>query len=229
MPRHIGIAACSSEGAALCYRSICLDGADHLGTHGHPEITLHAPPLSAYVAALKADDMHTVADLMLTSAHRLAAAGADFVICPDNTIHQALPLIRDQSPLPWLHIAEVVADAARTRGHRRIAVLGTRWLTESTVYPDALAPHGIAMTNGTPDERATVDRIIMDELVQGIHNPDSIALLHSILARHKADGCDAAALVCTELPLVITPAYAPLPVLDSTRLLARAALQHALA
>lgn len=142
MPRHIGIAACSAEGAALCYRTICMEGAAHLGAHGHPEITMHTPSLAAYVACLERGDLQGVANLMLRSANKLAAAGADFVICPDNTIHAALGLVLPTSPLPWLHIAEVVADAAVARGFRRLGITGTRWLVDSEVYPAALAARG---------------------------------------------------------------------------------------
>ena len=228
MPPHIGIAACSAEGAALCYRTICQLGADRMGPHAHPQISMHTPSLADYVTALEAGDLDAVAALMLQSAGRLAAAGADFVICPDNTIHQALDRVRPASPLPWLSIAEVVARAATAAGHRRIAILGTRWLAESRVYPDAFDAAGLMWTNGTPADRALIDRIIMDELVPGRQKPASTAALHAILDRHRADGCDAAALVCTELPLVVTAESAPLPVLDSTRLLADAALRHAL-
>jgi aspartate racemase len=227
MSRHIGIVGCSAEGAALCYRTICVEGAQWLGSHAHPEVSLHTHSLAAYVQCLDAGDMQGVADLMLSSAARLAAAGADFVICPDNTIHQALALVTPRSPLPWLHIAEVAADEAVARGFRCIGVLGTGWLVDSEVYPDALSARGLAAMRPTPGERDEIHRIIMDELVRGVFRPDSVAGLQGVIARMKADGCDAVVLGCTELPLVLSDANAALPTLDSTRLLARAALRHA--
>ena len=164
-PRHIGIAACSAEGAALCYRTICVEGAAIFGPHAHPEVTVHTPSLAAYMACIYRGDWASVGELMLDSAHKLKAVGADFLICPDNTIHQALPLVVARSPLPWLHIAEEVASEAATRGFNRLAITGTRWLVDSMVYPDALRAQGLAYKRPTPKERDEINRIIMDELV----------------------------------------------------------------
>jgi aspartate racemase len=153
MTRHIGIAACSAEGAALCYRTICAEGEALLGSHAHPEISMHTPSLSLYVECLKRGDRQGVADLVLTSAHKLAGAGADFLICPDNTIHDAIGLVLPHSPLPWLHIAEVVAEEASRRGFQRIGILGTRWLVDSDVYPQTLAARGLGFMRPSGDER----------------------------------------------------------------------------
>ena len=138
MPQHIGIVACSAEGAALCYRTICVEGAQFLGPHAHPEVSMHTPSLADYVVCLERDDWPGVGELMLASARKLAAIGADFLICPDNTIHQALPLFRSRSPLPWLHIADAVAEQAEAKGLRRLGLLGTRWLVDGDVYPAKL-------------------------------------------------------------------------------------------
>jgi aspartate racemase len=227
MPRHIGIVGCSAEGAALCYRTLCTEGAPYFGRHAHPEVSLHTPSLAAYVACLERGDWHGVAELMLASARKLAAIGADFLICPDNTVHQALPLVAPRSPLPWLHIAEVVADAAAERRFARLGLLGTRWLVDGAVYPDALAARGIAYLRPRPDERDEVNRVIMDELIHGVFRSEATAALQRIVARMQADGCDAIVLGCTELPLILDDARSPLPTLDSTRLLARAALREA--
>ena len=163
--QHIGIVACSAEGAALCYRTICVEGAALLGPHAHPEVSLHSLSLADYVDCLNRGDLRGVADLMLASAHKLAAAGADFLICPDNTIHQAFHLVEPRSPLPWLHIAEVVAQAAVQAGHRRLGITGTRWLVDSQVYPEKLAAVGVQAVRPSVAERGEIGRIIMDELV----------------------------------------------------------------
>ena len=228
---HIGIVACSAEGAALCYRTICAEGPALLGSaHAHPEVTLHTPPLEAYVRALDAGDRDAVAALMLASAEVLARAGADFLICPDNTLHAALPRVLPRSPRPWLHIAEVVADAAVARGLRRVGLLGTRWLVESDVYPEALGARGVACVRPAAAERDAVSRVIMDELVPARPTAAGTAAILHVVARFKAEeGCDGVVLGCTELPLVIDDGVSPLPTLDSTRLLARAALRRALA
>jgi aspartate racemase len=227
-PLHVGIVGCSAEGAALCYRTLCAEGAALLGPHAHPEVSLHTPSLARYAACLERGDLAGVADLMLDSATRLARCGAQFLICPDNTIHQALPLLRERSPLPWLHIAEVVAAEAVARGHRRLGLLGTRWLVESDVYPVALAARGLACVKPDAPAREQVHRIIMDELVpHGSAAPASTAALLAAVQALQSQGCDAVVLGCTELPLALGDANSALPTLDSTRLLARAALRHA--
>lgn len=225
--RHIGIVACSAEGAALCYRTIVREGAERLGPHGHPEVTLSSLPLSRYVERLERNDWPAVAELMLESARKLAAAGADFLICPDNTLHAALPLAAPRSPLPWLHIAEAVADEARERQYRRLGILGTRWLVESDVYPSALAKRDVAFLLPERAERDELNRIIMDELVCGVFKPEALAFHQRVIQRMKGAGADAVVLGCTEIPLLLNDGNSALPTLDSTRLLARAALRRA--
>ena len=227
MPQHIGIVACSAEGAALCYRTICVEGSGLLGPHAHPEVSMHTPSLAEYVRCLDREDWQGVGELMLASAHKLARIGADFLICPDNTIHQALPLIASRSPLPWLHIADAVANHAADRGFRRLGLLGTRWLITSAVYPETLAARGLEYVRPDSDERSELNRVIMDELVCGVFKPEAIAFHQRVMARMKDAGCDAVVLGCTEIPLIMNDANSPLPTLDSTRLLARAALHRA--
>jgi len=227
MPRHIGIVACSAEGAALCYRTICTEGAGLLGPHAHPEVSMHTPSLADYMACIDRGDWPAVGDLMLASARKLASIGADFLICPDNTIHQALPHIVARSPLPWLHIAETAAQDAVERGFRKVGITGTRWLVDSAVYPDAFASRGLEYLRPDADERDECNRIIMDELVYGHFKPESVAWFQKVIARMKDEGCDSVVLGCTEIPLILSDANSPLPTLDSTRLLARAALRRA--
>ena len=191
---------------------------------------MHTPSLADYVHCLNAGDLQGVGDLMLSSAHKLAAAGADFLVCPDNTIHQAFDYVAACSPLPRLHIAEVVAAQAAAGGYRRMGLTGTRWLVDSAVYPDKLAALGLAFARPTEQERRETNRIIMDELVCGAIRPEAVAYFQQVIARLKdEEGCDAVILGCTEIPLIISDANSALPTLDSTRLLARAALQRAVA
>lgn len=228
MPKHIGIVGCSAEGAALCYKTICTEGAELMGPHGHPEISMHTPSLADYTARIYENDWDGVGDLMLTSAHKLKSAGADFLICPDNTIHQAFDYVEARSPLPWLHIAEVVAHEAKRRGFRRIGLTGTKWLTESDVYPSKLKALGLEFVRPHEAERAEIGRIIMDELVYGTFKEEGVRYFQQLIERLRAEeNCDAVVLGCTEIPLIISDENASLPTLDSTRLLARAALRHA--
>jgi aspartate racemase len=227
MPQHIGIVACSAEGAALCYRTICVEGAALLGPHGHPEVSMHTHPLAAYMERIDRDDWPGVAELMLSSAGKLARMGADFLICPDNTVHRALPSVEGRSPLPWLHIADVVAAQAAERRFRRVALTGTRWLVHSEVYPEKLAARGIEWMRPDRAEVDEINRIIMEELVYGTFKPPSVAYFQRVITRMQGEGCDAVVLGCTEIPLILSDANSPLPTLDSTRLLARAALRRA--
>lgn len=227
MPHHIGIVGCSAEGAALCYRTICVEGAELLGAHAHPEVSMHTPSLAEYMKCIYRGDWQGVGELMLSSANKLAKIGADFLICPDNTIHQALAHVEPRSPLRWLHIAEVVAAEAVERGFRRLGLTGTRWLVESEIYPEKLTARGLMYVRPNNDEREEINRIIMDELVYGVQKPEAVACFQRAIGRMKAEGCDAVVLGCTEIPLIMNDTNSPLPTLDSTRLLARAALRRA--
>ena len=225
--QHIGIVACSAEGAALCYRTICSEGTQYLGAYAHPEISLHTHSLADYVKCFDNNDWQGVGELMLSSAEKLAKIGADFLICPDNTIHQALPLIESRLPRRWLHIAEVVAEEAVRHGFRNLGLTGTRWLVESPVYPEKLSANGLACTHPNADERDEIHRITQEELVYGKFKPESIAYFQQVIERMKNNGCDAVILGCTEIPLIMNDSNSPLPTLDSTRLLAQAALRLA--
>ena len=227
MPQHIGIVACSAEGAALCYRTICMEGPQLLGPHAHPEVSMHTPSLAEYTKCIYRGDWPGVGELMLVSAQKLATIGADFLVCPDNTIHRAFAYVQPRSPLPWLHIAEVVAEEADRRGYRRLALTGTRWLVDSEVYPQPLTARGLAYVRPDPAERDEINRIIMDELTCGVFKPEAIAYFQRVIGRMKNEGCDAVVLGCTEIPLIMSDSNSPLPTLDSTRLLARAALHRA--
>jgi aspartate racemase len=227
MPLHIGIVACSAEGAALCYRTICEEGQAQLGPHRHPEVSMHTYSLGEYMDFIYRDDWRGVADLMLSSAEKLERSGAEFLICPDNTVHRSFARVAERSPLPWLHIVEVVAAEARRQGFRDLAITGTSYTMEGPVYPEVLSRSGIGFRIPLPGERAEINRIIFEELVNGVIRPESKAALRAVIGRMQSEGSDAVVLGCTELPLLVTPADSPLPVLDSTRLLAREALRRA--
>jgi aspartate racemase len=227
MTQHIGIVACSAEGAALCYRTVALEGARLMGTHNHPEVSLHTHALARYMSCIYASDWPGVADLMLSSAEKLAQAGADFLICPDNTIHQAFDLVEHRSPRPWLHIAQEVANEACRNQFKRLGVLGTRYLMEGPVYPGRLKAAGLEHRIPGPQTRERINQIIMDELVNAQFTPQSLAYFQESIRTLADQGCDAVVLGCTEIPLLVTPDASSLPTLDSTRLLAAAAVKKA--
>ena len=226
MPKHIGIAAVTSEGAALCYRTICQEGEAGTG-YTHPEVTLHTFPLSDYMNAIEAEDWPAVGTLLLESAGKLARAGAAFAICPDNTAHQGLNLVRAQSPLPWLHIGEEIASLAAERGYRKVGLLGTRWLMEGPVYPTALSARDIACEIPESRVRQRISALIMEELVFGRFTASTREYFQRAIHVFKSSGCEAVILGCTEIPLLICAEDSVLPTLDSTRTLAHAALREA--
>jgi aspartate racemase len=225
--KHVGIVAVSAEGAALCYRTICIEGALLLGPHDHPQVTMHAYSLAEYMRHVDAGRWHEAAQLLLESANILVRAGAELLICPDNTIHQALDLVREQSPARWLHIAEEVAAIAATRHFQRLGILGTRYLMEGPVYPEKLAVRGIAYEIPGAHDRERINTIIFDELVYGRFEESSRRYFQDVIEALGARGCDAVVLACTEIPLLVAEAESPLPAIDSTRTLARAALREA--
>jgi len=229
MPKHIGIVACSAEGAALCYRTICSEAPSLMGEHMHPEVSMHTHPLAEYMIHIRNGDWQKVAALMLSSAQKLSQIGAEFAICPDNTIHEAFDIVKKKSPIPWLHIAEAVADKAREEGYQELAILGTKYLMVGPVYPATLQQFDIRSQIPDESDRQRIDAVIFSELVNGIFTEDSRRYFNAVIEKLKNRGCDAAVLGCTEIPLLVDPEDCPLPVLDSTRLLSRAALKEALA
>ena len=229
MPLHIGIVACSAEGAALCYRTICLEGTELLGPHSHPEVSMHGHNFADYVTCIDANDWAGVAQLMLSSAEKLAKVGADFLIAPVNTVHQAFDLVEHRSPRPWLHIAVEVANEAQRHGYKRLGILGTRALMEGPVYRETLKAAGIERRTPAAEQQERIHRIIFDELVQGVFLPRTQAYMTEVIRSLKDEGCDAVVLGCTEIPLLMTSQQSCLPMLDSTRLLAKAAVRKAVA
>ena len=225
---HIGIVACSAEGAALCYRTICKEAPAVMGENKHPEISMHTYPLAEYMIHIRSGNWQGVAELMLSSARKLSDTGADFAICPDNTIHQAFDLVIAESFIPFLHIADAVAEEAKRNGYKKLAITGTEYLMTGPVYPEILKKYSISFEIPDEDDRKKINNIIFRELVNGIFFEESRLYFNKVIKKLKTRGCDAVVLGCTEIPLLIVPGNSPLPVLDSTRLLARAALKEAL-
>jgi aspartate racemase len=225
---HIGILAHSAEGATLCYRTAWMEGVARMGPHNHPEITLTGVAMHRAMAAWEAGDLAALRALFLADAEKLAAAGADFFVLPDNTAHIALESPGPPFPIPCLHIGDVVAERAAARGHRRIAILGTEWTMTGPVYPGALGRRDLEWDIPDPADRERIHDVIFDELCLGVFREGSRAAYVRIIETLAARGCDAAALVCTEIPLLVSAEDSPLPILDSTRLLAAAAVEVAI-
>lgn len=225
--KHVGIVGCSAEGAALCYKTICTQSPEYFGEHVHPQVSMHTHSLADYVELLNQNDINGIGELMLSSAQKLKQAGADFLICPDNTIHQAYDYLQLHTPLPWIHIADAVLAEANAKGYTKLGILGTRWLVESDVYPNKIEQADMLWQRPSEPQRIELGRIIMDELVYGIFKPQSVAYFQSVIHELKETGCDAVILGCTEIPLIIDDNNSAIPTLNSNGLLAKAAIDAA--
>jgi aspartate racemase len=228
MAKHIGIIAVSSEGAALCYRTICQEAPAIISKFAHPEITMHTHSLSRYMDYIEKDDWDNVAALMISSAKKLASAGADFAICPDNTVHRAFEKASNQSPIPLISITETAAKQCRLKGYKKVGVLGTKYTMQGPIYRDALSKLNIEMIVPDENDQEKINSIIFDGLILGKINESSGKGIIEVIHKLKDSGCDAVILGCTEIPLVVNSKNSPLPVIDSTRLLARKALKYSL-
>lgn len=228
MTKHIGIIGVSSEGAALCYTTICQYSWQKLGKFVQPQISLHSHSLKDYMDLIQADNWDKVGELMASSAEQLYKAGADFAICPDNTVHMGFDKLKEKSPIPVLSITEIAAKECAERGFKKVGLLGTRYTMEGTLYHSLLSKYGIETIVPNEYYIDAVNRIIFNELVPGQIN-ESIGLrLIVVIKKLKEQGCDAVILGCTELPLVLNDENSPLPTIDTTRLLAQKALEYAL-
>jgi aspartate racemase len=226
--KHIGVLAHSFEGATLCFRTACLEGVKRLGAHMHPEITVTCSPMALVFDAWERGDNAELRAFFMGDAKKLAAAGCDFFVCPDNTAHIAHESPGDAFPIPALHIGEIVADQAARNGYRKVGVLGTKYTMSGPVYPGAFGRRGIGWAVPDEADRKIIDEIIFNELCLGVFTDESRNAYVGIIEQLAGEGCDAVALVCTEIPLLITQDVSPLPILDSTRLLAAAAVDVAI-
>lgn len=226
--KHIGIVACSVEGAALCFREVAAYSSELMGEHLHPQVTLSCIAMGEWLPAFMRGDYKEIAEFMLRETEIVAKAGAQLAICPDNSAHLAFKRVEARSPIPWLHIAEEVAKAAKRDGYRHAALLGTRFTMSGPVYPEMFEKYALKISTPAEADQKIVDDIIFKELVKGIFSEASRLRYNEVIYRMKVRGCDCVILGCTEIPLLVRPDDCPLPALDSTRLLARAAVDAAL-
>lgn len=228
MAKHIGIAAVSPEGSALCYRDIFRYAAKRMGDRGHPVVSLHNQPLEKYVTAVLKDDWHTVGELLAKSAKTLAAAGAEFCIVPDNLMQHGVHLAESASPIPWLTMTDLVTEAIVNDKRKTIGLIGTKMVTYGSTYQTHLGLKGVQVLVPEPQEAEEVDAIIFRELLYGVSRSESTKRVQEVLDGLKSKGCEGVILASTEIPLIIGPENSPLPVYDSTQLLAEGAVRCAL-
>ncbi|WFN34542.1 amino acid racemase [Methanogenium sp. S4BF] len=228
MPKHIGIVACSAEGAALCYRTLCGEAPARMGEYLHPEVSMHTYPLGDYMVHIRSGNWDGVAELMLSSAEKLSSIGAELLICPGNTIHEVFEQVAGSSSVPWIHIADAVGAEAKSQGYTRVGIVGTKYLMAGSVYSERFGRFGISCEIPDEKDRERINTIIFSQLVNGIYTSESRLYFNEVVRKFRERGCDAVILGCVGISLIVDPNTCPLPVLDSTRLLARAALKKAL-
>lgn len=226
--KRLGIVAHSAEGGALCFITACREGAATMGPHMHPGIVLSAIPMGLSMEGWESGDHAAVAKYLARGVEQVAQAGADFFVCPDNTAHLVLEEIIDDLPIPGLHIADVVCREIASKGWRKVGLLGTRWTMTGPVYGQALKSRGLQRL--IPDEamRERLNAAIFDDLCQALFLSETIQLFVNSIENLRSEGAECVILGCTEIPLIITDANSPLPILDSTRLLAKHAVLQAL-
>jgi aspartate racemase len=226
--KTLGIVAHSAEGAALCYLTACREGSALLGPFMHPNIVMSAVPMAQSMAGYETGDHAAVGRNLGRGVRQVAAAGADFYICPDNTAHIVLESMADELPIPGLHIAEVVCGEITAQGGKHVGLLGTKWTMTGPVYARALERRGLRLSVPEEPVRERLNAAIFDELCRGIFRQETTKLFLDAIDDLGARGADCVILGCTEIPLIVTSANASLPVLDSTRLLARHAVLEAM-
>lgn len=226
--KHIGIVGVTAEGAALCFRTICIEAVKILGVNKHPEISLHMRSFHEILAAQEQRNWNKVAGYLLDSITKLREMGAAFAIIPANSVHFALPTIRQKSPIPVLSIVEETADECMRQGYKRAAILGVGLTMRGGLYNETLRDRGIEPVLPPEGDIEALNRIIYDEIVPARVTEKSMQKLTKIVDKLKDNGCDVAILACTELPLVLSDGNSPLPLLDSTRILGKRALEEAL-
>jgi len=226
--KTLGIVAHSAEGAGLCFLTACREGALQLGAHMHPTITMSAVPLALSMPGWETGDHKAVAEFLSQGVRMVADAGADFYVCPDNTAHIVLERVAADLPIPGLHIAEVVCHEIINSGWKRVGLLGTKWTMTGPVYAGALQQRGLERLIPEKPVREKLNTAIFDKLCQAIFDDESTRLFLNAIEELKERGAECVILGCTEIPLIVTAANSPLPILDSTRLLARYAVKEAL-
>jgi len=216
------IGGMSWHSTASYYRIINETVALRLGGHASASITLRSLDFAEVRRHQEAGDWAGAGDLLARAARDCVAGGADFVAIGTNLMHKVAPAVEAAIDVPLLHIGDAVADVASEHGWDRLGILGTRWVMEEPFYAERLAGHGITAISPGAADRELVDRVVFDELTQGVVRPESRAAYVAILERLAEQGAQAVVLACTEIGLLLGAGDSPLPLIDSADVHARA-------
>lgn len=226
MSSHIGIVGVSPEGAALFFRQITRHASRALPPNEQPRISVHNEPLEAYISAIRKDDWHTVGKLLRRSAELLSRCGADFCLTPDNAVQHGVQLAEVGCPIPWLTMTELVAEAVAHDSRKIVGIIGTKMVMNSSTYQTHLGLRGIQVLAPEEDAADTIDQIIFGELVYGQTRPESRLAVLTAIGELARRGCEGVILASSEASLLVTGENSPLPVYDSSEVLAEASVRR---
>lgn len=229
--RRLGlIGGMSWESSLLYYQQLNLGVRARLGGLHSAELLMHSVDFAGIEALQRAGDWQRAGEELAAAAVGLERAGAQALLLCTNTMHKVAGAIKAACSIPLLHIADATGAAIRAAGHRRVALLGTRFTMSEAFYRERLAQgFGLEVQVPEPDEQARIDRVIFEELCLGRIEPDSREDYRAICTRMIASGCEAVILGCTEIGLLLHPGDVEAPLFDTTALHVRAALDFALA
>jgi aspartate racemase len=222
--KHIGIVDITTIGACICINEIVSEAARQDSSGKHPEFTMHAFSFDIYKKLIVNQDWKNLAEVILESINTLKSISADFIIIPSNTPHFAIDIIQVKSPLPVLNLIEITANECQRRGCSRVAVLGTKFTMQGKLYDQLLRDRYIIplIPNDMVCER--IHNLIMNEIISSKINPQTVEQVKLDIQKLE---CDTVILGCTELPEVYNKANLGVEVIDTTRLIAHAALEFA--
>ena len=230
MHKKIGIiGGMSPESTIAYYETITHLYTERFGDYGYPPILIYSVSFQPYVDWPNQGRWDLVAAGLSEAAQQLERAGADFIIIATNTMHLVLKEIQACVTVPVLSLLDVVRDTILARGMTTVGLLGTRFTMEQTFFHDALAAKGIAVLVPAPDDRALVNRVIYEELTAGQILDESRTEFVRIIQGLAKQGAQGVILGCTEIPLLVEESDVGLPLFDTTRLHAEAALRYAVA
>lgn len=227
LAKTIGIVAVSHHGSSLCYRALAERASRRIDPPDQPTVILHNLPLAQYIDAMRQGDWMAVGTMLACSAEALAAAGADFCILPDNLAHHAAHFAAQASPIPWLNMIELVADAVTAERLQTVGIVGTRMVMNGSIYQSMLGLRGVSLLTPPGEDMEAIDSVIFGELIFGKTTRESRDRLADAVCRLGERGCEGVIYGSTELPLLLAPAKCPLKAFDPVDLLVEGALSLA--
>ncbi|NHA68412.1 aspartate/glutamate racemase family protein [Phycicoccus flavus] len=192
--------------------------AARLGGLHSARLLVHSVDFAPVAQAQHVGDWAGTARILTDAARGLRAGGAQALVVATNTMHKVADEVEDAAGLPLLHIADPTARALLDDGRRRVGLLATRFTMEEDFYVERLRSRGLDVVVPGEADRATVHRVIYDELVRGVVREESRSAYREVVGRLAADGAEAVVLGCTEIGLLLRPDDVDLPLYDTSAL-----------